>query len=1070
MPMFDLIQIRRDTSANWASVNPILASGELGKETDSSVIKCGDGITEWNLLPSIVADSGDMNGPEASTDSAIALYDGTTGKLLKNSTVLIDSSGNMSEVSSIDVLFDTVVHGSIQIGDTSSYGTLVLNRPNTGSSYSTVVFRSFDGTSNNDRVGIVVEGDETGSDSGSDFNLYMFDDTGGAEIPLYITRDKLIPIGLNRSTRISGDLIVGNNNEVDRFVYITGDSSYERGLIVQSNGINRWGIHTYYGYFEDESGDNSGSILAILSYDDSGSLLDAPIIFQRNQTQPIIMGRDVQINEDLNVNGGIDVGGGYGSSGLSINSSGNISSNGNITIDGTFSGEWISIDNNAVINNDLSVYNNIFMGQVTGLNQIILYLNGRISSGFGPSIIYTTNGDGTGGYVPISPNDVLFSISGSCIDSTTPTFLTSSSISVIAESLTDNHWEIVPSNGITKLVVDNSGVTSYGDFTVLSDLVSFQSDGLIDLVLKSYNSSASHCTLNFISYRGTSSSPQKLVGGDLIGAINFYGADTTTGSVSYGSSIQSLVDTTGVSSGIVPSNLKFYTKDISGNNINVLTMDNTGLSTFTRNAKFTGSNTIIQLGADTPSGYTILNIAADNTSSSQLRFYNGAVTAYAGLRWISGSDTSANAYQFFIDRYDGSSYQDRPFIISNSNGASYFEPGLVTVGKNTGASSTLLINSAANTYRDIYFQSAGSNRISLEIANTTESGSNTGGNFQINTYNDAGSYLGTPFYIERSTGNITMNAVTASTVSATSQLDVGGGYGSTGCTISSTGSITTDSYLATNGDIYCGNNIGNARIFITSTTSTSSHIRFYNGSTTSNAGLRWILQSDGSPYNFNVYRYIDGTYQDTPISFSNSTGIATFSATPVAPTAATGTNTTALATTAFVTAASSYGTYYTLLNVGASHTAAKVAGTYALGYGGVAAVSGTGTLYPLGIIGIYSADFPTVNGKSPKLRIRAQVNCNDVAPTGNFTFGLYPITRPGTSGGAGLCTYTIGTVVSGSNGATVSTPAADSQNSLVGSDFALPSDGQYIIAVVTTATVATSAHVHLNAQLQVHYA
>lgn len=187
-------------------------------------------------------------------------------------------------------------------------------------------------------------------------------------------------------------------------------------------------------------------------------------------------------------------------------------------------------------------------------------------------------------------------------------------------------------------------------------------------------------------------------------------------------------------------------------------------------------------------------------------------------------------------------------------------------------------------------------------------------------------------------------------------------------------------------------------------------------------------------------------------------------------TAATGTNSTVMASTAFVTTASSYGTYQTLLNVGASHTAAKVAGTYALGYGDVAAVSGTGTLYPIGIIGIYSADFPTVNGLSAKLRIRAQVNCNDVAPTGNFTFGLYPITRPASSGAAGLCIYTIGTVVSGSNGATVSTPAADSQNSLVSSDFALPSDGQYIIAVVTTGTIATSAHVHLNAQLQFHYA
>lgn len=162
--------------------------------------------------------------------------------------------------------------------------------------------------------------------------------------------------------------------------------------------------------------------------------------------------------------------------------------------------------------------------------------------------------------------------------------------------------------------------------------------------------------------------------------------------------------------------------------------------------------------------------------------------------------------------------------------------------------------------------------------------------------------------------------------------------------------------------------------------------------------------------------------------------------------------------------------YRTILEASGSHTAAKVAGTYGLGYGDPVAVSGTGTLYPLAVIQIASGDFPTINGVAPKFRIRAQLFTNDVAPTGNYTFGLYPITRPATSGGAGVCIYTIGTVVSGSNGATFTTPAADGLLSAVGSDFALPADGPYIIAVVTTGTVANNAHVHMNAQLQVRNA
>ena len=47
------IQLRRDTSANWASSNPVLLEGELGIELDSSRnrIKIGDGSSAWNDLP-----------------------------------------------------------------------------------------------------------------------------------------------------------------------------------------------------------------------------------------------------------------------------------------------------------------------------------------------------------------------------------------------------------------------------------------------------------------------------------------------------------------------------------------------------------------------------------------------------------------------------------------------------------------------------------------------------------------------------------------------------------------------------------------------------------------------------------------------------------------------------------------------------------------------------------------------------------------------------------------------------------------------------------------------------------
>ena len=45
------VQVRRDTSTNWASTNPVLSSGEPGLETDTGKVKYGDGVRNWATLP-----------------------------------------------------------------------------------------------------------------------------------------------------------------------------------------------------------------------------------------------------------------------------------------------------------------------------------------------------------------------------------------------------------------------------------------------------------------------------------------------------------------------------------------------------------------------------------------------------------------------------------------------------------------------------------------------------------------------------------------------------------------------------------------------------------------------------------------------------------------------------------------------------------------------------------------------------------------------------------------------------------------------------------------------------------
>src|SRR5262249_32420106 len=64
-----VIQLRRDTAAQWTAANPVLAAGEPGLESDTGRIKFGDGSTAWRDLAYFlghVDDSADAGTPVSS--------------------------------------------------------------------------------------------------------------------------------------------------------------------------------------------------------------------------------------------------------------------------------------------------------------------------------------------------------------------------------------------------------------------------------------------------------------------------------------------------------------------------------------------------------------------------------------------------------------------------------------------------------------------------------------------------------------------------------------------------------------------------------------------------------------------------------------------------------------------------------------------------------------------------------------------------------------------------------------------------------------------------------------------
>ena len=114
------IQQRGDTAANWTSADPILADREVGWETDTGKMKLGDGATAWTALAYIGGGggSGDVVGPASSTDGHVALFDGTTGKLLKDGGAPNTYTGTAGSITltgsafSIDATYvEQVAHG-----------------------------------------------------------------------------------------------------------------------------------------------------------------------------------------------------------------------------------------------------------------------------------------------------------------------------------------------------------------------------------------------------------------------------------------------------------------------------------------------------------------------------------------------------------------------------------------------------------------------------------------------------------------------------------------------------------------------------------------------------------------------------------------------------------------------------------------------------------------------------------------------------------------------------------------------------------------------------------------------
>ena len=232
------IKLRRDTSSNWTSVNPVLDSGEPGYETNTNRIKYGNGVSAWNSLPyfSTEFNGGTINQPlietagPSSNHGAIELSGSTTSSNLNVGLLQVGSPLSISDRNILASMVDNV----------NSYTQVIIQNKNSGTAAST------DFIVNNNQ-GSTVYGDFGVNSTGFVGTSGPFDTpnatyvlSAGGQLSLGTLNNHEVKIATNDATRITVD----NAGPVtfERYSPVTilstvSASAHDQGALVVAGGV-----------------------------------------------------------------------------------------------------------------------------------------------------------------------------------------------------------------------------------------------------------------------------------------------------------------------------------------------------------------------------------------------------------------------------------------------------------------------------------------------------------------------------------------------------------------------------------------------------------------------------------------------------------------------------------------------------------------------------------------------------------------------------------------------------------------------------------------------------------------
>jgi len=167
--MATLIQIRRGTSSQWSSANPVLASGELAISTDLEKIKIGDGSSTWSNLLYI-------NLTPAEIQSAI---DSSVSSVLDGAPALLDTLNELAAALGDDENFASTITNSLADKlDVSTASSTYLTQANAASSYDAIGLASAAQTAAESYAdGLASNYDPAGSSATAQSNAESYSDS-----------------------------------------------------------------------------------------------------------------------------------------------------------------------------------------------------------------------------------------------------------------------------------------------------------------------------------------------------------------------------------------------------------------------------------------------------------------------------------------------------------------------------------------------------------------------------------------------------------------------------------------------------------------------------------------------------------------------------------------------------------------------------------------------------------------------------------------------------------------------------------------------------------------------------